>query len=141
MSSPSAAVLPVSAEGILLVTLQGRIMILQSAPPGRLGNVSMKLQDIKICLHQRLQMMMKHLPKANATVDPIVGFTYILAYSLLIHVNELAEGMTFGMDEHQKSLSLCLEEAFDASSEISSLAKSSCRLGRFKVCLWFYCAG
>ncbi|KAL4804560.1 hypothetical protein BDV18DRAFT_142202 [Aspergillus unguis] len=127
MSSPGTILLPVFAEGVVLATLLGKSMLLRGAPPSRLGNVAAKLQDLRVCLHNRLQIMGTHLPRASASVDPPLGFAHILAYSLIINLNEITDSMPL-MKEHRSPA-----ESLDAYREILALAKSSCRGGRFKT--------
>lgn len=57
----------------------------------------------------------------------------------MINLDELAEDMAFKMDEHQKSVTMCLGQAFDACNEIVRLAKNTARLGRFKVLIYPVC--
>jgi hypothetical protein len=133
MSNTGTAILPVFAECVVLATLRGRYMNLRSASPSNTIDFCTKLQDIKVCLQKRIQTIAKHLPVTTAAANSTLGFTHILAYSVMINLNELAEGMAFAMNEHQKSVTICLGQAFDACNEIVRLAKSSARLGRFKV--------
>ncbi|KAL4915050.1 fungal-specific transcription factor domain-containing protein [Aspergillus aurantiobrunneus] len=136
ISNPGTAILPVLAETVVLATLQGRCMTLRVAPSGGVDKTCTELQSIRLCLHQRLQMIARHLPRGGAAADPTLGFTHILAYGLMITINELAESMAFAMTEQQKSATLCLAEALVAYNETVELAKSTCRLGRFKTNLF-----
>ncbi|KAJ5792455.1 uncharacterized protein N7503_008433 [Penicillium pulvis] len=90
-------------------------------------------QEIRECLQHRMQTMSKHIPVSAAVVDSTLSFAHILACNLMIDLNEVAEGMALGMDEHQKSVTICLPRALDACKEIVRLAKSSARLAKFKA--------
>lgn len=135
LASPSTAILPVFAECVVLATLGGRYTRLRSAAPSNTVEFCAKYHEIRDCLQKRIQTIAKHLPVTTAVADSTLGFTHILACSVMINLNELAERMAFEMNEHQKSVTICLGQAFDACSEIVRLAKISARLGRFKVCM------
>ncbi|KAI2632986.1 fungal-specific transcription factor domain-containing protein [Hypomontagnella submonticulosa] len=133
MSHPNNTILPVFAECVVLATLRGRYVNLRNALSGSTIDFCTRYQEIRDCLQKRLQTIAKHLPVTTTVVDSTLGFTHILAWSVMIDLNELAECMALDMNEHQKSITICLEQAFDACNEVVRLAKCSARLGRFKV--------
>ncbi|KAI0377763.1 fungal-specific transcription factor domain-containing protein [Hypomontagnella monticulosa] len=133
ISNPGTTILPVFAECVILSTLQGRYVNLRGISPTNAVDFCNKHQEIRDCLQKRIQTITKHLPVTTAIADSHLGLTHILACSVMIDLNELAECMAFEMDEHQKSATICLEQAFAACNEIVRLAKSSSRLGRFKT--------
>lgn len=133
LSNPGTTILPAFAEEVILATLAGRTMSLRSISPSSTVDICARLQEIKDCLQKRMQIIAKHLPVTTAVVEPSLGFTHILACSIMISLNELAEGMAAAMNEYQKTMPNCLEQAFEACSEIERLARSSVRHGRFKV--------